>query len=295
MKTVDNRKLYLGLSSLTRHVRAMPDRLERQLSLRSAELSNETLEAVLARLEAFREEIGAALANLPHEAQRVAETHHQELSRKVLTSLADKSGETAQQLTEKMNQSLRLLEEQARETMAALKNSMEGALNVRTSEAASAIEAKFLQVEQLFARNLESLVTGYEKKRLELAKEYEQQEKTRGAGILATTYRGNWEAATLYLRGETFSFRGGWHLVLKDARGQLPGNATLQGPGKVYALLAAPGAPGNRGLTGASGSTYVAPPLVVATATRGQWTYSTGRMYFAVADGVVRTWTTTSA
>jgi len=75
----------------------------------------------------------------------------------------------------------------------------------------------------------------------------------------------------------------------------LPGNATLKGPGKVYALLAAPGAPGNMGLPGASGSTYVAPPLVVATATRGQWTYATGRMYWAVADGVVRTWVTTAA
>ena len=276
-----------GQAKLARHVREMPDRLEKLLSLRSTELSNEALEAVLARLGAFREEIGAALANLPHEAQRAAETHHEKLARAVLTGLAEKSGETARQLAKKLDDGLRLLEKQAREAVAA-----------QTAGAAAAIEAKFLQVEALFSRNLESLAAGYEKKRLALAREYEQQEKTRGAGILAETYRGNWSADVLYLRGETFSFRGGWHLVLKDARGQLPGNATLNGPGKVYALLAAPGAPGNMGLPGrdgATGSTYVPPPIVVATATRGQWTYSNGRMYWAVADGVVRTWVTTAA
>lgn len=221
-----------GQETLARYVREIPGRLEKQLSLRSTELSNEALEAVLVRLAAFREEIGKALENLPQEAKKAAEIHHRELSHK-LTDLEKRSGETTRQLAQKLDESLRLLENQAREAMAS-----------KSAETVEAVEERFRQTERLFAQNLEALAANYEKQRLEMAKEYEQQSNSRGAGILANTYRGNWEAGTLYLRGETFSFRGGWHLVLADSRGQMPGNATLKGPGKVYALLAAPGAPG---------------------------------------------------
>lgn len=112
---------------------------------------------------------------------------------------------------------------------------------------------------------------------------------------LAASYRGNWDAQALYKRDDVFTFRGASYLVLRESRGIMPDVDAQKGPKPRYGLLSAAGAPGNsvQGPAGTIASSYVAPPLVPATALRGQWSYDAGRMYWCVADGVVRTWTTT--
>lgn len=224
-------RIALRQNALARQFTRDVGRMEKLLKVRSEELSNESLEAVTAKLASFRKELDTALAMLPRHAK---------------------------------------------------------------------IEGELATAKQEVRKELESKVAHYEAKRLEMIRQYEIQQAESKAGMLADTFRGNWDASTLYRRGETFSFRGGWHLVLQEARGQMPGTKNMRGAAPVYALLAAPGAPGPAGANGASGGggggdmVYVPPPLVSAGSTRGQWTFSSGYMYLAVADGTVRRWAVTT-
>lgn len=61
---------------------------------------------------------------------------------------------------------------------------------------------------------------------------------------LADSFRGNWDVAVQYKRGQTFTFRGAFYLVLKDTKGLLPTVASQQAPLMNYAVVALSGAPG---------------------------------------------------
>jgi hypothetical protein len=252
---------------MARTVRDLPGRLEKQLSVRATELSTEALAAVVERLQSFRKELAAAIAQLPAQVDSALEPKLQAVVR---------DGTPAKRLETLLNQ---------------LTRDCRAALEAEGQRATAGFEKKFQAAEAGFARTLEKLAAEYEQKRLELIRGFESKSVT---PILADTFKGNWKPDTLYRRGETFSFRGGWHLVLQDARGQLPGMATLKGPAPVYALLAAPGAPGTPGQNGTGGgggdSQYVNPPLLSAGSTRGQWTFTNGYMYWAVANGTVIKW-----
>lgn len=269
---------------IDRQVRAMPARLEKQLSLRATELSGQALEAILARLQAFRDEIGVSVASLPETAREMARNHRQELEQVLSASLGRRLEEGLVKLT----------------------GDCRAALEATGARAGAQYAERMVEAEKAFGQTLELLAKEYERRRLELVAEYEasrtalvkEHEIKRTESlttVLADTYRGNWKADVLYRRGETFSFRGGWHLVLKDSLGRMPGKATITGPGAIYALLAAPGAPGPVGGGIAGAGTYVTPPLTAASAVQGQWTFSSGYMYWAVANGSVVRWAVTTA
>jgi len=71
--------------------------------------------------------------------------------------------------------------------------------------------------------------------------------------LLADTFTGNFDQKKTYKRGDTFTFRGGFYLVLNDARGVLPSDKNQQGANPTYACVAAPGAPGPAGSGGGGG------------------------------------------
>lgn len=79
---------------------------------------------------------------------------------------------------------------------------------------------------------------------------------------LADNFRGNWDVAATYKRGDTFTFRGSFYVCKQPAHGLLPTVATQQTPNPTYAVLAISGAPGLPGVgtAGAASSTGATGP-----------------------------------
>lgn len=73
-----------------------------------------------------------------------------------------------------------------------------------------------------------------------------------GGAALADAMRGNWEKETTYKRGDIFTFRGSSYLVLRESRGVLPTQQEQKGASPRYAVIAAAGAPGPKGVDGLS-------------------------------------------
>lgn len=89
--------------------------------------------------------------------------------------------------------------------------------------------------------------------RSELQKQFEQFSEEQTA-LLAITFRGNWDNRTKYKRGQTFTFRGQFYLVLRGCRDVTPTKHAQEGENPFYKLLAASGAPGLPGQGSGSGS-----------------------------------------
>lgn len=104
---------------------------------------------------------------------------------------------------------------------------------------------------------------------------------------LAASFRGNWNVNVLYKRGETFTFRGAFYLVLKDTKGLLPTVASQEAPLKNYAVVALSGAPGPAGANGTNGSggtNFVSPPATsTSSGTAAQIAYDSSYFYVCIA------------
>lgn len=107
----------------------------------------------------------------------------------------------------------------------------------------------------------------------------------------ADVFRGNYNQATTYARGDIFTFRGACLLTLQTSLGITPTAENQKGSDARFALLAAPGSPGQNGFNGTDGAVVVtAPATATSTGAQGSFAYSGGYVYFCYATNLWRRW-----
>ena len=80
------------------------------------------------------------------------------------------------------------------------------------------------------------------------------------------SFRGNFKANERYARGDIFTFRGASYIVLADAvEGQMPSIKTQREPNRLYAVIAAAGAPGPNVQNAGGGGSAGVGGIVAAT------------------------------
>jgi len=189
-------------------------------------------------------------------------------------------------------------------TLARVKQEFAGKLEEITSHFAAANEAvaglrvelkatredvsqRFALAEKQFADVVNAAT---EKTRLEFAAK--PAEDT--GSSFANSFKGNWSKDLLLKRGDTFTFRGSTYLTLRDSVGILPTQQEQKGSNPRYAVIAACGSPGPKGLDAVGVSINTAPATATSNGVTGTFAYGGGYLYICTSTNVWRRIATSS-